>query len=293
MDAVWSSIRKLAAFAGVALGLMVVFGLVAMAALRPLSGYAWVTAPLLAPDYRLDPGLTVKPLSDRVVVDAVKDQALLGPGGSSPVPEVPPILTAAAPPVTLMAATPGARPTAPPTSGPASNPSPAPTAAPAPAPSPSPTPVATLQPTPTPTPSPTPTPAPTPSPTPKPTPAPTPTPTPTPAPQTLKINWAGELVTLQGPGQGQGQGSKCVNDTVIANGTFVSNGAGGVVSYQWVRITSAGRFPQPVQSITLAVGDRSFHAVSTDRWTPPSSGSEQLVFLSPAYSVAAQSWTCR
>lgn len=112
-------------------------------------------------------------------------------------------------------------------------------------------------------------------------------------PQTLEINWADEQVTLQGPGQSQQQSPKCSNSTVIASGTFTSNGAGGTVRYQWIRITSAGSSPQPVRSITLGAGDRSRHSVVTDRWSPPSSGSEQLVFITPAYSVPAQSWTCR
>ena len=295
MPAMWTQIRKHAGFAGVGLALLAVFGLVALAALRPLDGYAWVTTPPLAPDYRLDAGLAIQPVSDRVVAEAVKDQAILGAPDSSQVPVVAPILTAAAPPAPTMAATPGKRPAV----APAAQPTPRPTATapvptPAPTPSPSPTPVATPQPSPAPTPTPTAVPTPTPAPTPTPTPAPTPTPTPTPtpAPGPFKINWAGELVTLQGPGQGQGQ-AKCANNTVKANGTFITNGAGGTVRYQWIRITSTGRAPQPVQSVVLAVGDKGFHAVTPDSWTPSSSGSEQLVFITPAYSVPAQSWTCR
>src|SRR5205085_5814893 len=141
MPALWTQIKKLAGFTGVGLALLAVFGLVALAALRPLDGYAWVTVPPLAPDYRLDAGLTIQPVSDRVVAEAVKDQAILGPADSSQVPVVPPILTAAAPPAPTMAATPGKRP------APAAQPTPrpsataAPVATPAPTPSPSPTPV--------------------------------------------------------------------------------------------------------------------------------------------------------
>src|SRR5438445_10168420 len=116
MAAIWKSIRKLAGFTGVGLALLAVFGLVAMAALRPVSGYAWVTTPPLAPDYRLDPGLTVQPVSASVVAEAVRDQALLGKSDSGSTPVVPPILTAAAPPVVALAATPGTRPTVAPVS---------------------------------------------------------------------------------------------------------------------------------------------------------------------------------
>ena len=69
MPALWTQIKKLAGFTGVGLALLAVFGLVALAALRPLDGYAWVTVPPLAPDYRLDAGLTIQPVSDRVVSD--------------------------------------------------------------------------------------------------------------------------------------------------------------------------------------------------------------------------------
>ena len=114
-------------------------------------------------------------------------------------------------------------------------------------------------------------------------------------PPPFKIVSAVELVTIQGPGQSQGQGqgqSKCSNSTVTARGTFATNGVGGTVQYRWIRTTSAGSAAQPVQSVLIAAGDRGFHAVVTDSWTPPSSGSEQLVFITPGYSVPAQSWTC-
>jgi hypothetical protein len=50
---------------------------------------------------------------------------------------------------------------------------------------------------------------------------------------------------------------------------------------------------QPEQPIVIAAGDIGWHAVVSDQWTPQHSGSEQLVFVYPSYSVPAQSWTCR
>jgi hypothetical protein len=47
-------------------------------------------------------------------------------------------------------------------------------------------------------------------------------------------------------------------------------------------------------SIVVPAGDTSTHAVTTDSWTAPASaGSVQLVFTTPGYSVAPQSFTCR
>jgi len=42
----------------------------------------------------------------------------------------------------------------------------------------------------------------------------------------------------------------------------------------------------------VAAGDKSLHGVTSDTFTPVHSGSDQLVFSSPAYSVPSQSWTC-
>jgi len=44
--------------------------------------------------------------------------------------------------------------------------------------------------------------------------------------------------------------------------------------------------------IRVAAGDTSRHAVANDTFTPQHSGSDQLVFTSPAYTVTAQSWSC-
>jgi hypothetical protein len=80
---------------------------------------------------------------------------------------------------------------------------------------------------------------------------------------------------------------------VTASGGFTTNGVGGSVSYEWVRIDSQGaRTVIPEAPIQVATGDRNFHVVASDTFTPAHSGSDQLVFLSPAYSVPAQSWTC-
>jgi hypothetical protein len=43
----------------------------------------------------------------------------------------------------------------------------------------------------------------------------------------------------------------------------------------------------------VAAGDANAHFTVTDSWTPASAGSEQLVFSTPSYAVAPQSFTCR
>jgi len=87
--------------------------------------------------------------------------------------------------------------------------------------------------------------------------------------------------------------NKCKLDTITANGTFRTNGVGGTVTYKWIRNDSNGTQVQPLLSIVVAAGDTSAHSVATDQWIPASNGSEQLVFTSPAFSVAPQSFTCR
>jgi hypothetical protein len=77
-------------------------------------------------------------------------------------------------------------------------------------------------------------------------------------------------------------------------GWFRTNGAGGTVTYSWIRTDTQGnRWVIPEPSLTIAPGDTSLHAVQPDMWTPQSPGSDQLVFSSPAApAVAAQSFTC-
>ncbi len=81
--------------------------------------------------------------------------------------------------------------------------------------------------------------------------------------------------------------------SVTATGSFTTNGAGGWVFYEWDRVDSQGNLTViPEAPIRVAAGDRSSHAVVTDSFTPQQSGTDQLVFLNPAYTVAAQSWSC-
>ena len=81
--------------------------------------------------------------------------------------------------------------------------------------------------------------------------------------------------------------------TITANGGFTTNGVGGTVSYHWVRVDSQGnRTIGASGTISVAPGDKNLHGVTSDNFTPVHSGSDQLVFSSPAYSVLAQSWTC-
>jgi len=90
-----------------------------------------------------------------------------------------------------------------------------------------------------------------------------------------------------------GNGIRCSQITVTAVGGFTTNGVGGTVSYQWVRVDNQGKRSIGASgTIQVAAGDSNLHQVTTDTFTPVHSGSDQLVFLSPAYSVPAQSWNC-
>src|SRR2546426_2954367 len=75
--------RALAGFFGLAVLVVLLFGLVALVALRPTDGLAWVQVPDLAADLRLDAGLQSKPLKSAVVAEALQDQGLDGSVGDS------------------------------------------------------------------------------------------------------------------------------------------------------------------------------------------------------------------
>ncbi|HEY8738748.1 MAG TPA: hypothetical protein VIO62_17090 [Candidatus Dormibacteraeota bacterium] len=285
--------RTLAGFFGLAFGVVLLFGLVALAALRPTDGLAWVQVPDLSPDLTLDAGLRTKPLKAAVVAEVARDGAL---EGGEPLALSPALVIAPLPVAVAQSAAPaGARPTAtPPTARatspvrpvpPSATPIPTTSASPSPAPSPAPSP------TPTPAPTPTPTPAPTPTPTPAPTPKPTPAPTPR-----FAITSAGEVVTKSARNNGNGNGNqnRCSQITVTSTGSLTTNGVGGYVFYEWIHYDVNGNrtgvtFEVPIR---IAAGDTAAHAVVPDSFTPQHSGSDQLVFLSPAYTVAGQSWSC-
>ena len=279
--------RALAGFFGLTILVVVLFGLVALVALRPTDGLAWVQVPDLSADLRLDAGLQTKPLKDTVLAEALHDRAL--EGNTVEALAVPPALAVTPPkPVVAVVLPPSVRPVTPP----AATPSPAPTS------QPTPTPVATPSPSPTPTPTPGPTPVPTPTPTrtatPTPTPTPPPSPTPTPTPTSrLAITSGSESVTSSPKNGSNGSNGRCSQTTVTATGSFTTNGVGGWVFYEWVRLDNQGtRTVIPEIPIRVAAGDTNAHAVVTDSFTPKHSGTDQLVFLSPAYTVAAQSWSC-
>jgi hypothetical protein len=79
---------------------------------------------------------------------------------------------------------------------------------------------------------------------------------------------------------------------VTATGTFSTNGVAGTVRYEWIRKDSGGQLVIAEPPILIVTGDRSSHKVITDRWNAKSSGTEQLVFLSPvAKAPATQSIT--
>ncbi|HEY8677858.1 MAG TPA: hypothetical protein VIN39_04410, partial [Candidatus Dormibacteraeota bacterium] len=131
--------RRFAGFIGLAFGVILLFGAVAMAALRPTDGLAWVDVPQLAPDLGLDAGLRTQPLKAAVVADALRDSALEGSAAESLA--VAPVLTVVQPTSSvpaqgLASSPPAARPVVPPTSAPAPIATPTPAATPAPTPAP-------------------------------------------------------------------------------------------------------------------------------------------------------------
>src|SRR2546429_9351621 len=70
--------RALAGFFGLAFVVVLLFGVVALVALRPMDSLAWVQVPDLAADLRLDAGLQTKPLKSAVVAEVLRDQAIDG-----------------------------------------------------------------------------------------------------------------------------------------------------------------------------------------------------------------------
>ena len=107
------------------------------------------------------------------------------------------------------------------------------------------------------------------------------------------ITFAKESVTKSSKNGNNGNVGRCSQTTVTATGSFTTNGVGGWVFYEWVRLDNQGtRTVIPEIPIRVAAGDTNAHAVVTDSFTPKHSGTDQLVFLSPAYTVAAQSWSC-
>ncbi|HYY46082.1 MAG TPA: hypothetical protein VE951_03410 [Candidatus Angelobacter sp.] len=280
MGAHSSGRRTLAGFFGLAFGVVLLFGLVALVALQPTDRLAWVQVPDLTADLRLDAGLHTKPLKTTVIAEALDDRALEGATAVSLA--VPPLLAVAPAPSAVAVSLP-------PSTRPVTTPQPilAPTSSPQPTPAPSPPPSPTPAPTPTAQPSPSPTPIPTPAPTPTPTPAPTPTPR-------FAITYATESVTKSSKNGNNGNAGRCSQVTVTATGTFTTNGVGGSVYYSWVHYDVNGNVTggTPEPPIQIAAGDTSSHTVTADSFTPQHSGSDRLVFLSPSYSVPAQSWSC-
>src|SRR5229473_2585334 len=195
--------RMLAAFFGVAFGVALLFALVALVALQPRDGLAWVQVPDLSADLRVDGGLQTKPLKNTVVAAVLQDQKLDGATASG-LALAPALANAPQQPTVALNLPPAARPVT----------TPDPNAVPAP----------------TPTPPPAATPTPTPAPTPSPTPTPAPTPTPTP-PANFAITSANELVSKSKAGNGNNEGH-CSQVTITASGSFTTNGTGGSVSYE-------------------------------------------------------------
>src|SRR5207245_2278747 len=122
------------------------FALVAMVALRPRDGLAWVRVPDLGADLRVDAGLQTKPLKETVVAAVLQDRALEGTTGGGLA--VAPALAVTQQPAVAINTSPAARPVT----------TPAPSQPGPPDPGPAPTPTSTAAPTPTPTPTSTPAP---------------------------------------------------------------------------------------------------------------------------------------
>ena len=72
--------RTLAGFFGLTAVVVVLFGVIALVALQPREGLAWVNIPQLGPDLGLDAGLHTKPLKETVVAAAMRDLTLEGQG---------------------------------------------------------------------------------------------------------------------------------------------------------------------------------------------------------------------
>src|SRR6202035_193416 len=70
--------RTLAGFFGLAAVIVVLFGVIALVALQPRDGLAWVNVPQLGPDLGLDAGLRTKRLKETSAADAASDRALQG-----------------------------------------------------------------------------------------------------------------------------------------------------------------------------------------------------------------------
>ncbi len=87
--------RTIVSFIGLTLGIVVLFGLVALVALQPRDGLTWVEIPTLGADLRLDLAAQISPLKNAAIPDALRDQPLAG--GSSQTLLIPPGLVAAGP----------------------------------------------------------------------------------------------------------------------------------------------------------------------------------------------------
>src|SRR5260370_570938 len=132
--------RALAAFFGVALGGGLLFALVALVALQPRDGLAWVHVPDLGAALRVDAGLQTKPLKDTVVAAVLSDRALDGLTATD-LSVAPALAAAPQQPTVAMSQPPAARPvTTPDPSQPAPVATPGPALAPTPAPAPAPAP---------------------------------------------------------------------------------------------------------------------------------------------------------
>src|SRR3989449_10904308 len=126
--------RALAGFFGLAVLVVLLFGLVAWVALRPTAGLAGAQLPDLSAALRLDAGLQTKPLKNTVLAEALHDRALEGNAVDA---------LAVAPALALTPATPAVAVIVPPSARPVTTPAPTPTPAPTAQPTPTPTPTAT------------------------------------------------------------------------------------------------------------------------------------------------------
>jgi cytoskeletal protein CcmA (bactofilin family) len=143
MHAIKERKRLIAGFAGLALGIGMLFALAAEAALAPGTAFESILLHSVQADFGVDPGFRIKPLNFEIVAEALNDN---GHGRAvALIPAIPPILRAplAAPSTSAtLGGAASASPSPPvPLPSPTANPKPKPS--PTPSPSPGPTPKAT------------------------------------------------------------------------------------------------------------------------------------------------------
>ena len=136
MHAIKQRKRVIAGFAGLALGIGILFALAAEAALAPGTAFESIVLHSVEADFGVDPGFRIKPLNFQIVAEALNDT---GHGRRVQlIPAVPPILrsgllpSATNTPPSVLPPIPSASPTPSPSTSPGPKPTPTPSASPTP-----------------------------------------------------------------------------------------------------------------------------------------------------------------